>query len=137
MTMIGWLLCRLGRHDREYLIGNSDLVVVRCPRCQNPKVAEVFDAKRLPESKAQSADQNSDRPVASALEHDALSAAAGMLAAISRSDDQGFVVLAKHSDPKPLTVALCFLVIDALAERGTDLRAYTDDLFERLARRRQ
>ena len=49
MTGVGWLLCRLGRHDREYLIGHNDLVVVWCPRRQNPKVAEVFDAKRLPE----------------------------------------------------------------------------------------
>jgi hypothetical protein len=45
--------------------------------------------------------------------------------------------LAKHSDPKQLTFALCFPVLDALAERGTDLDRYTDDLFERLARRQR
>jgi hypothetical protein len=137
----GRLLCHLGRHDREYLIGHNDLVVAWCPRCQNPKAADVFDAKRLPGTRVPTPpteeDPHRDRPVADALDHDALSAAVGMLAAINKSDVPGFTVLAKHSEPKPLTFALCFLVIDALAERGTDLGAYTDDLFERLARRRQ
>ena len=51
------------------------------------------------------------------------------------SDDQGFRTLAKFSDPKQLVFALCFLIVDALAERGTDLDHYTEQLFDRLARR--
>jgi hypothetical protein len=82
MTRIGWLLCHLGRHDREYLIGHNDLVVAWCPRCQNPKIADVFDAKRLPGSKPVTAP--TDRPVAADLDHDALAAATGMLAAIAK-----------------------------------------------------
>jgi hypothetical protein len=136
MTKIGHILCRLGRHEREYLIDHNDLVVVWCPTCQNPKIAEVFDAKRLPGStSAPVAPDASDRPVAAALDHDGLSAAAGMRAAIARSDDQGFRTLAKFSDPKELVFALCFLIVDALAERGTDLDHYPEQLFDRLARR--
>jgi hypothetical protein len=110
---IGRLLCRLG--DRLLGLGERLLGVHQ----NEPPV------------------EHHDRPVAAALDHDALTAAAGMLAAIDKSDDQGFTILAKHSEPKALTFALCFLVIDALSERGTDLGAYTEELFDRLARRRQ
>ena len=75
------------------------------------------------------------RPVAPDLDQDALSAATAMLGAINRGDDHGFVILAKHSDPKALTFPLCLLVIDALAEDDTDLGRYTDQLFERLKTR--
>jgi hypothetical protein len=157
MTKIGQMLCRLGRHRWEYLIFPDDDLVRWCPRCRRPRALTIIPARRLEGPKeatwvpagtavppadvvhlvANVPDGTIDRPVAPDLDHDALSAAAGMLAAIASADDQGFRVLAKHSDPKQLTFALCFLVLDALAERGTDLRSYCDDLFERLARRRE
>ena len=58
MTGVGWLLCRLGRHDREYLIGHNDLVVVWCPRRQNPKVAEVLNRTSAMLDEASMAEMN-------------------------------------------------------------------------------
>jgi hypothetical protein len=138
ITAVGRLLCRLGRHDREYLYSpSSDLVVVWCPRCKNPKAAEVFPAKRIGNAPAGAKAANPDRPLGK-LDHDALTAAIGMLAALARLDDQGFDVLRRHSDPLELTFSLVFLANDALAEPATDdLGAYADQMFERLARRRQ
>jgi hypothetical protein len=128
----GKIACWLGRHRWEYLIFHDGDLVRWCPRCRRPKALTVMPAMRIPGSG--DATVPSDRPVAAALDRDALSAAAGMLAAIAKADDHGFRVLAKHSEPKELVFALCFLVVDALAERGTDLARYTDQLFERLRR---
>ena len=124
--------CLLGRHDWQYLIGHADLVIRWCPRCQNPKIADVFPAKRLPEVGKMASTPAADRPIVD-LDPDALRAAAGMLQAISKADERGFNILAKHSDPIALTLSLCFLVTDALAESsGLDLGAYADRVFQRL-----
>jgi hypothetical protein len=134
--MIGRLLCRLGRHRWEYLIFPDDDLVRWCPRCRRPNALTIIPAKRIPGS--ENATAVADRPVAADLDHDALSAAIGMLAAIARSDDRGFAILAKHSEPRDLVFSLCALAIDALQEPASDdLARYTDRLFDRLARRRQ
>ena len=73
--------CRLGRHAFEYLICPDDDLVRWCPRCKSPKALTIIAAKRLPGTGL--ADDNPqperDRPLASLLDQDALSAAAGML----------------------------------------------------------
>jgi hypothetical protein len=130
---MGKIGCLLGRHPFEYVIGHADLVIRWCPRCQNLKAADVFQAKRLP-GVVQPLNNSvaPDRPIVD-LDPDAIRAAAGMMQAIAKADDRGFNILAKHADPVNLTLSLCFLVADALAEHsGLDLGAYADRVFERL-----
>jgi hypothetical protein len=121
---LGRLLCRLG--DR--LLGVGD-------RLQTRKLAEIqpLGEKR----KAAETAQPLDRPLVN-FDQDSLSAAFALLAAVERSDLDGYHVLTKHSDSIGLLLSLVFTITDALAApSSTDVAAYADDLFERLARRRE
>jgi hypothetical protein len=115
---IGRLLCRLG--DR--LLGVGDRLLQREAKPPHPETATTV---------------TTERPLVN-FDHDSLSAAFAILAAVERQDVPPYHVIAKHSDPTGLTLSLIFAVGDALAEpSSTDLAAYADDLFDRLARRRQ
>jgi hypothetical protein len=133
--MKGKIACLIGHHEWAYVIGHADLVIRWCPRCKNPKILNAFSTTRLPRVEQASTAAPTDRRIVD-LDPDALRAATGMLQAISKADDHGFNILAKHSDPVQLTLSLCFLVTDALAERsGLDLGAYADRVFQRLGSR--
>jgi len=116
------IACRLGRHRWEYLVFPDDDVVRWCPRCRSPKALSILPARRVvpPEvataAAKVAAQVASDRPLVD-LDPDALSAAAGMIAAIATGDDQGFNTLAKWSDPVSLTLSLVWLTTDADQQR--------------------
>jgi hypothetical protein len=115
---VGRLLCRLG--DR--LLGLGD----RLQLSEKRKAAETAQPP-----------QPTERPLVN-FDHDSLSAAFAVLAAVERSDVTAYHVVAKHTDQVELTLSLVFTITDALAApSSTDVAAYCDDLFERLARRRQ
>jgi hypothetical protein len=122
---LGRLLCHLGRHDREYLIGHNDRVVVWCLRCRN---VEAFEAKRLPGP----VPATTDRPMPPTFGSDA----AGLLKAVSITDVEAINVLGKHvDDPVRLVLSLCWLIGDALGHPASDdLPAYAERVFERLDR---
>lgn len=136
--MTGRLRCRLGRHDWEYFV-TDEMVVRWCRRCKSPRAANVYPAKRLdaPASSTTAVDPATDRPLIN-LDPDSLRTAAGMLKTLKTDDLEGFNILARHSDPGLLLLALCCLTSDALQEHASDdLGAYTDRLFTRLDRSQQ
>jgi hypothetical protein len=118
--------CRFGRHYWEYLIG-ADLVVRWCPTCQDPKIADVFPAKRIG-----TAPPVVDRPFPAYTGE--LRSAAGLLKAMSVADVEAINVLGKYvDDPLKLLLSLCWLIGDALGHPPSDdLPAYAERVFERL-----
>jgi hypothetical protein len=123
ITALGRLLCRLA--DR--LLGLSERLLR----------GEASTAVRIDQSNEAATRVAADRPLVN-FDHDSLSAAFALLAAVERSDVTAYHVLTKHSDATGLTLSLVFAVTDALAApSSTDVAAYCDDLFDRLARRRE
>jgi hypothetical protein len=142
--MIGQLLCRVGRHEWEYLV-TDDMAIRWCPRCQNPKAANAFDAKRIPGTGNAPAIANPehvrdlppDQPRPD-LATDLFRTALALVKSVDRSDAEAIVALAPYGDALPLVIGLCHLTRDALAEPpSTDLVGYVDRLFTQADRSQQ